>query len=95
MIKMLDFDYSRVDWDAIKKHEGSVILVNINGPRNTYVLKDASKEEMLKVTTYVKHESNNFGSNGFVTLYIIQSRLLDDQDNLILLVKSKLVNYER
>ena len=37
---MLDFDYSRVDWDAIKKHEGSVILVNINGPRNTYVLKE-------------------------------------------------------
>lgn len=87
--------YNNASWDAIKKSGSQVLIVNVEGPTNMDTLDEIERDELMRVDSFIRHDSNDYGLTGNVTLYKIKERSIDDRNNLILFVEKERIDYAR
>ncbi|RDE19278.1 hypothetical protein DV714_19680 [Parageobacillus thermoglucosidasius] len=88
-------EYERVRWDSVKEYGNQVLLIDINNPVGVTVLDNPDRETLLKVDKYITHDTKDYNAIGKVFIYNIVDRAIDDKNNLILFVKSEMVQYRR
>ncbi|MED4206581.1 hypothetical protein [Neobacillus mesonae] len=88
-------EYNRVYWDDINKHGSKVLAIDIDNPGMVKELDESDRGELLVVNKFIEHRDNKYGATGFVNIYKIVERAIDNRGNLLLFVKSELTEFQR
>ncbi|TYS66354.1 hypothetical protein FZD47_02385 [Bacillus infantis] len=92
----MTIDYSGFYWEDIKKYGSSVLLLDIDQPGMIKELpNDTDLREILAVDKYIEHRSTNHGPRGFVQIYDIIEKSIDNRGNLLLFVKCNLTEFNK
>jgi hypothetical protein len=88
-------NYEKVRWDNVKNYANKVLMIDVDHPVGVTVLNNPDREALLKSSKYITHETNNYGPTGKVYVYNIVEKMIDNKNNLLLFVKSKVIHYDR
>ncbi|WP_068792830.1 hypothetical protein [Brevibacillus laterosporus] len=81
--------YSKIEWLRLSKVKNKTFLYEIDSKSlSIREYENADRSLLISADSFVTHVINKYNDTGFITKYHIIERILDENNNLVVIVES-------